>query len=492
MNPLIGLKELQKVHHSWPIPTQFLLNSSVVFLDGLLQDYVRITGACALPLEDMTVPPRAPGGTSSPARSPAAGSTLETCLQLCRAVRAARKGPAPVITVNFSPWYKNFPGRNASVTGAPEKMELEYYTQNLEALATALKAQTADDRIELGAILLDSEKFYFTPTGACLNGYCTPEYKADITRKHDLIFNATRLAFPNTSVRIELYNRGGVEKWDTFHSWRQNPAYTLDELTDAGCNSLSVSLYTFVEIWNMRDRMNHTVELALTRRANGERVAASVTPWVSIGAGNRRVANHTKMVEYDVCWDYEREYSWQMGNEINQGWFGDVERQDRYAAWRYAEVVCMYPSVFDVRGIAAGPGGKSTNLMQHFASYVRGANGLDGTAPDHDDIVMVSADLNKPLLPPSRDQEDTATAAKHCVTRECGRGEHSQQMDATCVLRCLTSTAALKTDDIAAPGIDIFRQMPRRHLRPSTGPKPGTITPPRSDASAMSAPARGG
>ena len=35
----------------------------------------------------------------------------------------------------------------------------------------------------------------------------------------------------------------------------------------------------------------------------------------------------------------------------------------------------------DVRSVPAGPDGKSTAMMQHFVSYVRGANGLAGAAP---------------------------------------------------------------------------------------------------------------
>ena len=45
-----------------------------------------------------------------------------------------------------------------------------------------------------------------------------------------------------------------------------------------------------------------------------------------------------------------------------------------------AEVVCLYPSVFDLRSAPAGPQNRSTVMMQHFVSYVRGANGLEGVA----------------------------------------------------------------------------------------------------------------
>ena len=47
-NPLKNLAPLQKVHHAWPIPQAYLADASPGYLDGLLHDYVRITGACPL------------------------------------------------------------------------------------------------------------------------------------------------------------------------------------------------------------------------------------------------------------------------------------------------------------------------------------------------------------------------------------------------------------------------------------------------------------
>lgn len=75
-------------------------------------------------------------------------------------------------------------------------------------------------------------------------------------------------------------------------------------------------------------------------------------------------------------------YSWQLGREVNNPWYSTESRIERYAPWYAAEVVCFYPSVFDTRGVSAGPGNLSTSMMQHFANYVRGANGLDGLAPN--------------------------------------------------------------------------------------------------------------
>ena len=116
INPLKGFKELQKVHHSWPIPEHYLQSSDKGFVDGLMHDYVRITGACALSLEGLN------------------RTLLDTCAEICDAVAAARTGPAPTITVNYSPWYQQYPGKDPTVTGEPEDKEMEELEKQLSNL----------------------------------------------------------------------------------------------------------------------------------------------------------------------------------------------------------------------------------------------------------------------------------------------------------------------------------------------------------------------
>lgn len=345
-NPLKGLKELQKVHHSWPIPSVFLQDSDPGFIDGVMHDYVRITGACSLSLEVLN------------------RTLLNTCAEICDAVASKRTGVRPTITVNYSPWYQHFPGKDPTVAGAPEEAEMAELHTQLENLKSWLPTAGAG-KTQLGAVLYDSEKFHFSSEDG-------DAFKIALTRKHDLIWNVTRKVFPG--VRIELYDRGAVEKWDTNPSWAVNTAYTLEEQGE----SLGVSLYTLSEIWNMRGRMNHTVALAESPAGNRSGTTKSVTPWLSFGASYRRLANGSDPIKYDLCYDPDRVYSWQMGREINNAWFSSDSRIERYAPWYAAEIVCLYPSVFDVRGVAAGEGKLSTNLMQHFVAYCRGANMVDG------------------------------------------------------------------------------------------------------------------
>jgi hypothetical protein len=357
MNPLKNLSALPKTHYSWPIPVQYLASSAPDFIDGLMHDYVRITGACSLTLDAST------GGLNR--------SALSVCAEICDAVAPARLAaelPAPTINVNYSPWYKHFPGTDPTVGGTAEQAELASYAAVLAELKAWLPA-AGTGQTTLGAVLLDSEKFKYTSSSS-------PAYRQALTRKHDLIWNATRVSFP--TVRIELYDRGAVSKWDTAPTWAVSPYYTLEERGE----SLSLSLYTVPEIWNMRGSMNRTVALAESARGNRSGTTQSVTPWISLGAGNRRLPKLDGMM-YDLCWDYDRVYSWQMGREMNNAWYSSGSRIDRYAPWYAAQVVVFYPSVFDVRGVRAGPGGQLTNFMQHFTNYVRGATGIDGLAPDN-------------------------------------------------------------------------------------------------------------
>jgi hypothetical protein len=345
-NPLKGLKELQKVHHSWPIPADYLQSSDPSIGDGVMHDYVRISGACSLNLEALN------------------RTLLNTCAEICDAVASARTGARPAITVNYSPWYHAFSGKDPTVTGPTEDAELKELETQLSNLKSWLPS-AGSGKTPLGAVLFDSEKFHYGADDS-------DAFKTALTRKHDLVWNLTRKVFPD--VRIELYDRGAVTKWDTMPSWAVNTAYTLEEQGD----SLGVSLYTLVEIWNMRGRMNHTVALAQSPTGNRSGTTKSVTPWLSFGAGYRREANASAPDKYDICWDPDRVYSWQLGREVNNAWFSTESRIERYAPWYAAEVVALYPSVFDVRGVPAGEGKLSTNLMQHFVAYCRGANMLDG------------------------------------------------------------------------------------------------------------------
>ena len=78
-----------------------------------------------------------------------------------------------------------------------------------------------------------------------------------------------------------------------------------------------------------------------------------------------------------VLQDYDQVHSWQLGAELNLGWFGD--HPDVFAPWHTVEAVILYPSVFDGRGVGV-EGSQTelgtTSLLAHFVAYVNGANNI--------------------------------------------------------------------------------------------------------------------
>ena len=351
MNPLKGLAPLQKVHHSWPIPAEYLFDASPAFLDGVMHDYVRITGACGFGMLY---------GINE--------TSVRTCAAICDAVapaRAAAKLPPPTLTVNYSPWWSHrFPPDDPTVVGPPEEAEMSFYTSQLSGLRTLVDSLGAT----LGAVLLDSERFHMDTAAKRANA----TWQLALDRKHDLIYNATIAAFPHA--RVEMYDRCAVTKWDYQAEYVVNDAYTLRERGPG----YSVALYTLPEIFAMRGRFAQTVANAAAHNQSGA-LTGGVSPWLALGAGYKRNANASHPLSFDFTWDFDRVYSWQFGREVNNPWYG--LRPENYAPWNAAKVILFYPSIFDLRSPAAGPGNKSTVAMQHFASYVRGANGLDGVAP---------------------------------------------------------------------------------------------------------------
>jgi hypothetical protein len=369
MNPLKGLRPLQKVHYSWPFgwDLQHGLDPDPNYAHGIFHDYARIAGALPYGLADLEL------------------RSLNATARICEAVTAPRVAaglPPAVVTLNFSPWYEKFKGNDPNDDGPQEKAELSYLESLLSGVTRDMKSLHAD--VEVGAVLFDSEKFAATPAN-----------RAAVIRKHDLVYNLTRKYLPHA--RIELYGRGTMGRSDNWNSycappqekcsvpaspWWMRTSYTLGERGE----SLAVSLYTAPELWEMRAIMAQTVALAREHNASGQ-LSGGVTPWISLGAGYRREPNRTlgaPDISYKMQWDFDRVYSWQLGAELNIPWWGSPEREAMTAPWGVAQVVVLYPSAFNPDSAQAGPANRSTIAMQHFVNYVRGANGLEGIVKTDD------------------------------------------------------------------------------------------------------------
>ena len=267
-----------------------------------LHDYVRITGSCPL------------------SAASASQRDVQTCAAVCAASAPA---PARCLAVNYSPWYAKFPGSDPTVVGPPEQAELAYYGGLLKNLSgwlapwTAPRAAAAAVGVGVGAFLLDSEKFSVAPGSSSA-------YRAALTRKLDLIFNLSLSVFGGA--RVEWYNRGS-NTWSYTYGWvgpdpaSGAPAGLVDKIwghstLDERGETMSVSLYSPRFLPLMRETYRRTVALALARNASGAAAGtvASVTPWISLGAGDHLQPTHacgadeTKYGEPCASFDFHSPY----------------------------------------------------------------------------------------------------------------------------------------------------------------------------------------
>lgn len=269
---------------------------------------------------------------------------------------------------------------------------MQYYTALLTNVSTWLGGCADCTPAGIGAVLLDSEKFSTSPT--------TPAaVSVALTRKCDLIFNLTTVAFAHA--RVEWYARGSVSRSGTY-GWtgpigasaalvqKQWNHYTLNEQG----STYSCSLYGIRDLFLMRETYRRTVEVAVAFNTSGPHAGrtSSVTPWLALGCGELLLPTHncsgheqrynTPCSVFDFSHPYDPVLSWQLGSELmNLSRYGNTEDpsftpSDAFAPWDSAEVVCLYPSILDSR--ASPSSGGSTSLVDHFVAYIRGATGLDG------------------------------------------------------------------------------------------------------------------
>ncbi|MGB0580558.1 MAG: hypothetical protein ACPGVU_12705 [Limisphaerales bacterium] len=318
---LRGLKPLQKVHYSWPLPFQDVPNT-------MLFEYARITHALSLS-----------GEWTSP-------RDLERAVQACKLVNDTKPKIPASIGINFSMWHRRF-GKDLppTDTGPTHWAELAYLRQRLEFIRDAVKAANSrvQGTVSVTALLVDSERFHTKTNDTAWN-------KA-MTAKYDTAHEIVRSIFPQA--RVDYYARGAWHPGASPSGWSEAKYFALDEKGDSfGC-----SLYNGPEIGYTREIFRRTA-------ANAEKHGCSeVTPWIALGSGFRRQT--TEYHEFSLNWNYDLIYSWKLGAEINVPWYGVVEREKRFAPWRKAKVAIFYPEPF----------GRSPYWIDHFVAYVRGANG---------------------------------------------------------------------------------------------------------------------
>jgi len=320
------LRPLQKVHYSWGLPFEMLTPEN-----PLLIEYVRITHSACLN-----------GQWGSRAH-------VDVSVRACRQVNSANPKIRASLAITYGPWKKHF-GKNLppTDTGLTHDREVETFRRQMQRFRDWIAAanEKGGSEVSVTAVLLDSERFHVKndkSSGAAA-------WNAAVADKHNVLYEIAKLLFPRA--RIEWYNFGAVIPSAGATGWSQAPIHNLSEKHDA----FSVSLYRVPEIGNMRESFRRTAANARAHKVN------SVTPWVALGSGYRPNVNDKK--EWNFVWDYDLYYSWQIGRELNNSWFGD--RPVRFAPWNAAEVVCFWPPAFDKR---------SRTWPKHFIAYVLGANG---------------------------------------------------------------------------------------------------------------------
>jgi len=316
------LKPLPKVHYSWPLPYK-KISQNVLF------EYVRLTHAASLS-----------GEWCKP-------EDIDMAVEACQHVNALNPKIPASLGVNYSVWHRRFEKNTPPTnTGSTHDKELNYLQTRMEAIRDGLASANQKHKaaITVTAILFDSERFR-TKVG-------NKRWNASMTQKYNAAYDVVQKIFPNA--RIEWYSRGAAHLAATDTGWNESSHFALDEKGEF----FSCSLYQVPEIGNTREIFRRTA-------ANAEQHdCKEVTPWIALASGYRRQTD--KYHSWSNNWNYDLIYSWKLGREINNAWYGTPERAERFAPWHLAKIVIFYPQPF----------GKSPHWGQHFVAYVRGANGI--------------------------------------------------------------------------------------------------------------------
>ena len=194
-NPFRGLPALPKVHHSDQVIDQGIDRSKPEVVD-----YARITHALPLSLD-----------RSSSASDPADVQGLTAELQEVVAICALPQVNCS-ISLMYSPWQHGWGYDGASVRGALEQAELQFFGARLANITRLLRVenQKLQADVKVGAIVLDSETFQMIDNNISGIHSASTAEKFEVTRKHDLIYNLTQLYFPGVSV--PMYGRGQMRR----------------------------------------------------------------------------------------------------------------------------------------------------------------------------------------------------------------------------------------------------------------------------------------
>lgn len=300
------LPALRKPHYTWwsPVDTD----------PALLAEWSRLTGSSTVTL------------TFGP-------HTAQWAAALTALNDTRKAGHACRLAVFYSPWggrVTPYEFANPLPGDGVLERELKFLRDTLREFMAGLPADVCKPT---PVVVIDSEGWTWGQT---------PERQAELLARHRAIAEVFLDLW--SGCQIEWYARGSVQASASETGWTES-----DPMWGVPGSSSSVCLYRAWEPDQYRREFGWTA---------GRNLFPDVTPWVALGCGYAR-----KTVEFHV-WRrdvrYDPVYSWMIGAEINQRWFGD--RPQRYAPWNRAKSVVFYPS----------PLATPTSRL-HAVAYARGA-----------------------------------------------------------------------------------------------------------------------
>jgi hypothetical protein len=322
---LIKLKPLPKPHYSWGLGPEFLNDPNN---NEKLYELARITHTICIKGEWVTE------------------AQIDKCVYVCAKANMLKPSIPSSIGINYSPWHIKF-GKDLPPTdrGATYFDEISFFVKRLNFIKSWVKAKNAyyKSNVEVGALLLDCERFHEKPNDVAWN--------KGMQEALDAIHKAGQEIFPEA--RIEWYGRGVAQTASTGNGWVKSPLFTGNEIKP----SLSCEFYSIPELDKMREGYRRTAQLAQQMGVN------DVTPWVALASGYRK--GLMKPYYWDSSWDYDLIYSYQLGAEMNIDWYATFP--EIYAPCNRAKVIVFYPSPFHE---------KYPDWPKHFIAYVRGATGV--------------------------------------------------------------------------------------------------------------------
>lgn len=316
LEELRELKPLPKVHYSWGLAREMLGDRD----NEVLYELARITRSLSVVGESVTA------------------AQIDNCVYVLSKINAMNSGIPTSIGVNYSPWHREFrqdlespiPALyNFTIFNHPSyNAEIEKFVERLTLIRQWVHQsnQKYGSNIDVGAILLDCERFYRRDND--------PYWNANMRKALDAIHTEAVALFPDA--RIEWFGRG-KNRYNR-RDYTQSHYYTGAEVR----TTVSFSCYNLPDTQYVETLLQKNLEYADSFTPNVE----ELTPWVALASGY-------KGGQWMNDWDYGTTYSSQMGARLHRS---DIP-------YSRVGVVVFYPRPFNSQTPAWG---------KHFVAYCKG------------------------------------------------------------------------------------------------------------------------